>query len=58
VYLASAAGDGVTGRLIAALWDPWPFDDSVKQDLAESDIYTLRRITPEDRGATWERPGV
>ena len=33
VYLASAESDGVTGRLIAAQWDPWPFaDDDQGQD--------------------------
>jgi 3-oxoacyl-[acyl-carrier protein] reductase len=53
VYLASAASDGVTGRLISAVWDPWPFSDAVRADLDRSDIYTLRRITPSDRGKPW-----
>lgn len=53
VYLGSAASDGLTGRLIAAPWDPWPFTDSVKREIADSDIYTLRRIVPKDRGKTW-----
>ena len=46
VYLASAESDGVTGRLIAAQWDPWPFTDDVKSEIDKSDIYTLRRIVP------------
>jgi 3-oxoacyl-[acyl-carrier protein] reductase len=50
VYLASAESDGLTGRLIAAQWDPWPFADEVKRDIDKSDIYTLRRIVPGDRG--------
>ena len=53
VYLASAASDGLTGRLISAPWDPWPFSDSLKREIAESDIYTLRRIVPKDRGKDW-----
>jgi 3-oxoacyl-[acyl-carrier protein] reductase len=53
VYLASAESDGVTGRLIAAQWDPWPFDDQIKGELASSDIYTLRRIVPAERGRDW-----
>lgn len=53
VYLASSESDGVTGRLIAAQWDPWPFADPVKQELARGDVYTLRRIVPKDRGAAW-----
>lgn len=55
VYLASAESDGLTGRLIAALWDPWPFTDDVKRDIAGSDIYTLRRIVPGDRGKPWDK---
>jgi 3-oxoacyl-[acyl-carrier protein] reductase len=55
VYLASAESDGLTGRLIAAQWDPWPFADEVKGDIDKSDIYTLRRIVPADRGKPWDR---
>lgn len=53
-YLASADSDGITGRLISALWDPWKdLASEYKEDLRKSDIYTLRRITPEDRGKKW-----
>jgi len=55
VYLASSESDGLTGRLIAAQWDPWPFADEVKNDIDKSDIYTLRRIVPRDRGKPWEK---
>jgi NAD(P)-dependent dehydrogenase (short-subunit alcohol dehydrogenase family) len=55
-YLASAESDGLTGRLIAARWDPWPFTDGIKAEIAQGDIYTLRRITPQDRGKAWRRP--
>ncbi|MGB9366380.1 MAG: SDR family NAD(P)-dependent oxidoreductase [Xanthobacteraceae bacterium] len=54
-YLASAESDGVTGRLIAAQWDPWPFSGDVKSDIDKSDIYTLRRIVPGDRGKPWDK---
>ena len=53
VYLASAESDGLTGRLIAAPWDPWPFDAAIRGRLAEGDIYTLRRIEPADRQLAW-----
>jgi|SRR5262245_2248808 len=53
VYLASANSDGLTGRLIAAQWDPWPFTEEMKREIAESDIYTLRRIIPKERGKPW-----
>ena len=55
VYLASADSDGLTGRLIAAQWDPWPFTDDIKDKIATSDIYTLRRIVPADRGEPWDK---
>jgi 3-oxoacyl-[acyl-carrier protein] reductase len=52
VYLASAASDGITGKLISAQWDPWEKLHEFKNDL-DSDIYTLRRIVPKDRGKNW-----
>ncbi|HKW28101.1 MAG TPA: SDR family oxidoreductase [Verrucomicrobiae bacterium] len=52
VYLASAASDGITGKLISAQWDPWEKLHEFKNDM-NSDIYTLRRIAPKDRGKTW-----
>jgi len=52
VYLASAASDGITGKLISAQWDPWEKLHEFKNDLS-SDIYTLRRIVPKDRGKKW-----
>ena len=53
VFLASAASDGITGRLISAIWDPWETLASRRAALAESDIYTLRRIVPADRDQDW-----
>lgn len=53
VYLAGAASDGVTGRLLSAKWDPWATLHERRAELAAGDIYTLRRIVPEDRGQSW-----
>ncbi len=53
VFLASAASDGITGKLISAVWDPWRNFSEHEQDIAKSDIYTLRRIVPKDRGMDW-----
>ncbi len=50
VYLASRESDGISGKLISALWDPWPKLKDHQKKLKESDIYCLRRIVPEDRG--------
>jgi hypothetical protein len=44
--------DGITGRLISAEWDPWSNLPSRREDLNRSDVYTLRRIVPKDRGMT------
>jgi 3-oxoacyl-[acyl-carrier protein] reductase len=52
-WLLSSASDGITGRLISAPWDPWPNLNARTADLAASDIYTLRRIVPEERGKKW-----
>jgi NAD(P)-dependent dehydrogenase (short-subunit alcohol dehydrogenase family) len=53
VYLGSAASDGITGKLISAPWDPWEDLQQHRADLESTDIYTLRRIIPGDRGKTW-----
>lgn len=54
VFLASAASDGISGRLISAVWDDWANLPGKKDELAAGDIYTLRRITPDDRGG-WKK---
>jgi len=47
VYLASNAADGITGKLISAIWDPWSNLHEYYPEIAMTDIYTLRRIKPE-----------
>ena len=51
-FLLSRKSDGISGKLISAVWDPWEKLDQHRDDL-QSDIYTLRRIVPKDRGKTW-----
>ena len=53
VYLGSRKSDGLTGKLISAIWDPWERFEDFRGDLEGSDVLTLRRIIPEDRGLTW-----
>lgn len=53
VFLASAASDGISGKLISAVWDPWEKLPEHLEDLRKTDIYTLRRIVPKDRGKNW-----
>ncbi len=45
VFLASPASDGITGRLISAVYDDWKSLPSLRAMLADSDRFTLRRIT-------------
>ena len=52
MWLASGASDGVTAKLLSAVWDPWSELPEHLDDLA-SDVYTLRRIVPADRGLAW-----
>jgi NAD(P)-dependent dehydrogenase (short-subunit alcohol dehydrogenase family) len=49
-WLAGPEGKGISGRLISAVWDPWRKLGGLKSTLEGSDIYTLRRILPQDRG--------
>jgi len=53
VWLASPAADGITGRLISAVWDDRQQLAEHREELARSDVYTLRRIVPKDRGMGW-----
>lgn len=53
LFLASAASDGITGKLISALWDNWEHWPEHLDELSSSDVYTLRRIVGRDRGFTW-----
>ena len=52
-YLASPDSDGISGKLVSAVWDPWSEFQDHAEELKNSDIYTLRRIVPKDRGKDW-----
>jgi 3-oxoacyl-[acyl-carrier protein] reductase len=51
-FLASRESDGITGKLISAPWDPWQRFGTERERL-NGDVYTLRRIVPEERGWSW-----
>jgi len=53
LFLASAASDGITGKLISAVWDNWEHWPEHFDELNSSDVYTLRRIAGRDRGFLW-----
>lgn len=52
-FLASSESDGITGKLISAVWDPWESLPGHLEELRATDVYTLRRIVPSDRGMNW-----
>jgi 3-oxoacyl-[acyl-carrier protein] reductase len=53
VYLASTSG--ISGKLISAPWDPWPFSQEQLKEISSNDIYSLRRIVPKERGLIWDQ---
>ena len=53
-FLLSGESDGITGRLISAVWDGWADLPQRWPEIARTDVYTLRRIVPKDRGMDWE----
>lgn len=53
LFLASSESDGITGKLISAVWDNWEQLPQHLEELSQSDVYTLRRIVGKDRGFAW-----
>ncbi|MCX6602622.1 MAG: SDR family NAD(P)-dependent oxidoreductase [Acidobacteria bacterium] len=53
LFLASPASDGITAKLISAVWDNWEQWPEYLDKLSTSDVYTLRRIAGRDRGCDW-----
>jgi len=45
VFLASDESDGLSGRLISAVWDDWESMSGRIDQIIASDLYTLRRVT-------------
>lgn len=53
-FLISNAAEGITGRFVAAPYDGY-MDWVRRVDLIrKSDLFTLRRIVPKDRGEDWQ----
>ncbi len=53
LFLASDYSNGISGKLISALWDKWSDWVKYKKLLNSSDMYTLRRVTASDKGYDW-----
>ena len=46
LYLASARSDGLSGRLLSAVWDPWEHLDV--DSVMASEAFTVRRLRAEE----------
>ncbi|MFH1572020.1 MAG: dehydrogenase, partial [Gemmatimonadota bacterium] len=46
LFLASPRSDGLTGRLLSAVWDDWEHLDVAA--VMATEAYTVRRLQPED----------
>jgi NAD(P)-dependent dehydrogenase (short-subunit alcohol dehydrogenase family) len=53
LFLASGVSKGLSGKLISAVWDNWEQWSHHRDELSQSDVYTLRRIAGRDRGFEW-----
>ena len=53
-FLLSPRAAGITGRFVAAPYDGWEEWPERLEQIAGSDLFTLRRIVPRDRGMDWQ----
>jgi NAD(P)-dependent dehydrogenase (short-subunit alcohol dehydrogenase family) len=53
-FLLSDHAAGITGRFVAAPYDGWEQWPDHLDAIAGSDLFTLRRIIPKDRGMDWQ----
>jgi len=54
LWLCSDAARGVTGKIISAQWDDYEKFPEHAKEIASTDLYTMRRVRPKDRGFSWE----
>jgi NAD(P)-dependent dehydrogenase (short-subunit alcohol dehydrogenase family) len=52
-FLAGSNSDGISGKLISAEWDKWSTWPLHIELLKNTDLFTIRRITSEDRGVSF-----
>ena len=49
LFLASSESDGLSGRMISAVYDNWKSFSKNIPTISKTDLFTLRRIVPKDR---------
>lgn len=55
VWLASDASGALSGKIFSAVWDEFEKFPERLKDIINTDVYTMRRIRPKDRGFDWEK---
>lgn len=53
-FLASEKANRITGKFIHSVWDDWAGFEGHVDEISTTDLYTLRRIVPRDRGMSWK----
>ena len=53
-FLVSDAARGITGKFVAAPYDGYRAWPEYLAELRDTDIFTLRRILPRERGMSWQ----
>jgi len=53
-FLLSDAANGISGKFMAAVHDGWERWPEHLEELRSTDIFTLRRILPGERGMDWQ----
>ncbi len=54
VFLSSDVSRTLTGRVFSAVWDNPTVIEQHSNEIMATDIYTYRRIRPNDRGCEWK----
>ncbi|MEK7654176.1 MAG: SDR family oxidoreductase [Patescibacteria group bacterium] len=50
LFLASEESNGISGKMLSAVWDDYLKLPKHREELMKSDVYTMRRVKPEHRG--------
>lgn len=53
-FLVSDSAQGISGKFISAPYDSWKEFSKHLKELQNTDLFTLRRIIPKDRGFSWQ----
>ena len=54
-FLVSDKASLISGKMLSAVHDPIPAMEKNAEEIAKTDIFNVRRIKPEDRGASWRK---